>query len=97
MALASNFNGQLGLVVTNIRMPVMDGLELAIHLARIKPTLPVLFISGFANSVAVPGPLLAKPFGADTLLAAVALFLPVTQESSLAVAAEAVEVDPLPQ
>jgi len=77
LALASTLDGQLGLVVTDLQMPVMDGLELATRLARLKPTLPVLFISGFANSVAVPGPILAKPFGADALLAAVAQFLPV--------------------
>ena len=80
LALASTLNGQLGLVVTDIRMPVMDGLELATRLARLKPTLPVLFISGFANSMAVPSPVLAKPFSADALLAAVAQFLPVRAE-----------------
>lgn len=83
LALASTLDGQLGLVVTDIRMPVMDGLELATHLARLKPTLPVVFISGFANSLAVPGPVLAKPFGADTLLAAVAQFLPVITDGQL--------------
>lgn len=76
LALANTLNGQLGLVVTDIRMPVMDGLELATRLAGLKPTVPVLFISGFANGVAVPGPILAKPFGADALLEAVAQFLP---------------------
>jgi len=77
LVLASTLNGQLGLIVTDVRMPVMDGLELASRLARLKPTVPVLFISGFANSVALPGPVLAKPFGADALLATVAQFLPV--------------------
>ena len=80
LALASTLNGQLGLVVTDIRMPVMDGLELATRLARLKPTLPVLFISGFADSMAVSSPVLAKPFSADALLAAVAQFLPVRAE-----------------
>ena len=59
----------------------MDGLELATRLTRLKPTLPVLFISGYADSMAVPCPVLAKPFSADALLAAVAQFLPVRLQS----------------
>ena len=63
LALASALNGQLSLVVTDIRMPVMDGLELASHLIELNPKLPILFISGFLPATAkVPGLLLSKPF-----------------------------------
>ena len=62
LTLASTLIDQLGLVITDIRMPVMDGVQLAAHLAQLRPTLPILFISGFAGGVDLPGPVLPKPF-----------------------------------
>jgi CheY-like chemotaxis protein len=63
LALASTLDGQLSLVVTDVRMPVMDGLELASHLIESNPKLPIMFISGFLPATAkVPGLLLTKPF-----------------------------------
>jgi CheY-like chemotaxis protein len=69
LAIASTLDGRLGLVITDIRMPVMDGLELASNLAIIDPALPVLFTSAFCapNSV-IPGPVLTKPFAPATFL-----------------------------
>jgi two-component system cell cycle sensor histidine kinase/response regulator CckA len=66
-------NGHVALVVTDIRMPNMDGLELARHLAARTPAPPLLFISGFALAVGeqLPGLFLAKPFKPDELVAAV--------------------------
>ncbi len=62
LALASTLREQLGLVVTDIRMPVMDGLALAASLAEFSPPPAILFISGFAGPNQLPGPVLAKPF-----------------------------------
>jgi CheY-like chemotaxis protein len=53
------------LVLTDLRMPKMDGWELATHLARRSPPLPVLFMSGYdehLGSESIAGPVLAKPF-----------------------------------
>jgi CheY-like chemotaxis protein len=64
-------------VVTDVEMPRMSGVELARRLARYRPDLPVLFISGLApdglgsEQTAVPGQrfaFLAKPFSEQTLL-----------------------------
>jgi two-component system cell cycle sensor histidine kinase/response regulator CckA len=37
------------LVLTDLRMPVMDGRQLAAALARLHPSLPIVFMSGFTN------------------------------------------------
>ena len=68
LAIASTLNDQLGLVVADILLPVMDGLELAGHLAGLDPPPPVLFISGVGADRNIPGPVLAKPFGPTAFL-----------------------------
>lgn len=81
LAIASTLHEQLGLVVTDILLPVMDGLDLADHLARLDPAPPVLFISGITPDRDVPGPLLAKPFGPSAFLEQVNRILPAAQHS----------------
>lgn len=52
-------------VITDIRMPGMDGWQLAAVLKTMTPPKPVLFVSGYAahtGAIALPGPVLAKPF-----------------------------------
>jgi two-component system, cell cycle sensor histidine kinase and response regulator CckA len=39
------------LLITDVMMPGMNGLELARQVGRLAPSLPVLFISGFTNGV----------------------------------------------
>ena len=72
LAIASTLAGQLDLVVTDVLLPVMDGLELAAHLACLKPPPAVLFISGIATHRDVPAPVLTKPFGPTAFLKQVA-------------------------
>jgi FixJ family two-component response regulator len=71
--------GQLGLVVTDIRMPGMNGVELAACLAHHKPPPPVLFLSGVSGDRNVASPVLAKPFGPSAFLEQVARMLPRVQ------------------
>jgi two-component system cell cycle sensor histidine kinase/response regulator CckA len=71
LALAHAVPGQLGLVITDIQMPNMDGLTLAENLARLSPPPPVLFITGFARGYEIPGPCLTKPFLPSALVEAV--------------------------
>jgi two-component system, cell cycle sensor histidine kinase and response regulator CckA len=65
------------LVLTDLRMPVMDGRQLAAALARMRPSLPIIFMSGFTAQLMdmrLVSPHLAflpKPFQNDDLLATI--------------------------
>jgi two-component system, cell cycle sensor histidine kinase and response regulator CckA len=67
----------VALVLTDLRMPVMDGRQFAAALARVRPDLPIVFMSGFTAQlmdmrlVSPHLAFLAKPFKNDALLAAV--------------------------
>jgi len=74
--------GKLSLVVTDIRMPEMDGTELAAHLARLTPAPPVLFVSGFTVHGDLPGPFLPKPFAPRALAEQVRAILGIPGEQS---------------
>ena len=63
-------------VVTDIRMPRMNGLELAEAIGRMPAPPPVLFVSGFPGAPdQMPGPFLTKPFHLDDVRAAIARFI----------------------
>ena len=64
----------IDIVVTDVMMPHVTGLELVRTLRRRRPALPVVFMSGYAGlddatlaELAALGPLVAKPFAQDTL------------------------------
>jgi CheY-like chemotaxis protein len=62
------------LLLTDIVMPGMSGLSLAAQAHHMKPTLQVIFMSGFANEYQdeLSGPVcLRKPFKAPELLTAI--------------------------
>ncbi len=64
------------LVITDVLMPVMGGVELAERLREVAPQVPVLFISGYAEDpglqrMAGEVPFLPKPFTPPDLLGAV--------------------------
>jgi two-component system, cell cycle sensor histidine kinase and response regulator CckA len=75
--LAHGAHQQVGLVLTDLRMPVMDGRQLAAALARLHPTLPIVFMSGFTAQlvdmqlISPHMAFLPKPFRNDDLLATV--------------------------
>ena len=62
--------GRVDMIITDIRMPEMDGLELAANVAKQFPRTHVVFASG--EDLDVPGPVVRKPFDPEDLLAAIA-------------------------
>jgi CheY-like chemotaxis protein len=73
-ALSFLLQGVVDVIVSDIRMPRMDGWDLAAHLRNMTPAPPVLFVSGYDAHIGsgnLPGPVLAKPFSAERLLDAV--------------------------
>jgi CheY-like chemotaxis protein len=80
LRMARRVKQTLSLVISDIQMPVMDGVEFHRRFRPLYPDVPILFITGQGSSVLgrVPGQgehLLLKPFEPDLLLEAVARLL----------------------
>jgi CheY-like chemotaxis protein len=65
-------NPHIALLLTDVVMPGMNGIELARHARAMRATLPIVFISGYADPNSVVGdtawqPILHKPFRANEL------------------------------
>ena len=74
--------GRFDLLLTDIKMPVMDGLALALATARDFPTLPILLMTGYADQrerafglEALISDVIAKPFAVADIKFAVAAAL----------------------
>jgi CheY-like chemotaxis protein len=81
-ALLGTVGTQIGLVVSDIAMPRMTGLELAALIAERWPTVPVLLVSGEgAPPESYRGGFLAKPFRPNALVEAVSGLLPFSQST----------------
>jgi two-component system, cell cycle response regulator CpdR len=70
--------GRFDLLLTDIRMPIMDGIALALAAARDYPNLTILLMTGYADQReraygldAIIHDVIAKPFSVPTLRAAV--------------------------
>lgn len=64
------------LLFTDILMPGANGFEVAAHARKLRPTLRILYGTGFVESIGLNpatlhGTLIRKPYRADTLLAIV--------------------------
>ena len=71
------------LLLSDIMMPVMDGIALALTISRDQPELPIVLITGYAdqrerahNLEALVHQVVAKPFSLDEICAVVADALP---------------------
>jgi CheY-like chemotaxis protein len=74
------------LLLADVKMPVMDGIALALKVSRDRPDLPILLMTGFADQreradglETLVKDVLAKPFTLDELLAAVGRALKVAE------------------
>lgn len=59
----------IDLLMTDVGLPVMDGRELAKQARMLRPKLPILFASGYAENIDVPDDMqvIGKPFSIDQL------------------------------
>jgi two-component system, cell cycle sensor histidine kinase and response regulator CckA len=78
LALAQSHAGPIGMMLTDVIMPGMNGRELAERLRQSRPETRVLFMSGYTDRIMSPDGILdpsvaylQKPFTADQLSAAV--------------------------
>ena len=76
------------MVVTDVVMPRMGGIELARRLRQARPDLPILFVTGYVeqseslHESAAGTPVLLKPFSPEALLRAVSSAIQACASSS---------------
>ncbi|WP_296257427.1 MULTISPECIES: response regulator [unclassified Pseudomonas] len=60
---------RIDLMMTDKGLPDMDGVQLAQKAAELRPSLPILFASGYAENIDVPAGMhsIGKPFSIDQL------------------------------
>ena len=69
LVLLENPDTVIDLLMTDVGLPEMDGRELATQARALRPCLPILFASGYAESLEVPAGMhvIGKPFSIDQL------------------------------
>jgi hypothetical protein len=74
IALATDYDGQIDLLVTDVVMPKMLGKEVAERICQTRPDIKVLYISGYARPVLASAGrldrdvhLIEKPFSAAAI------------------------------
>jgi two-component system cell cycle sensor histidine kinase/response regulator CckA len=87
LKVAEEFKGHIALLVTDMMMPQMNGLQLAAQLRQKRPDTRTLFLSGYTDSTVVQqGPLhpdehfLQKPFASETLVSKVREIIDTPEE-----------------
>lgn len=64
-------NSQFDLVLSDVRMPYLDGVALALHLRSVNPNLPIILMTGVPSDIITPKlynvPCLSKPLSLANL------------------------------
>ncbi len=88
LRLARNFQGRIHLLLTDIMITGMNGLEVAASVTRFRPGIRVFFMSGYADQDLLrqglldpDTPLLHKPFSPQELAARVRAILDLPSKS----------------
>lgn len=74
LGIAERFTGSIDLLLADVIMPGLSGPELATAIRERRPTIPVLFMSGFTEDLAIgpglspPAHFISKPFEPGQLL-----------------------------
>jgi len=71
----------IDLVFTDVQMPGMNGFQLANAIQRLRPSVPVVYATGYSGTLAEndnhpPGPILSKPYRLATLRSVMDASLP---------------------
>jgi|SRR6266487_4276405 len=70
--LSRSYEGRIDILISDIRMPRLNGVELAIQLSSERPGIKTLLISGYPGiDVPTEFPLLSKPFSPAALRQAI--------------------------
>ena len=69
LALLESRDTLIDLLMTDVGLPGMNGQELAARARELRPSLPILFASGYAENLQVPAGMhvIGKPFSIDQL------------------------------
>lgn len=69
LEILANPGKDIDLMMTDHGLPGMDGCELSQKARQLRPALPILFASGYAETIEVPGDMhvIGKPFSIDQL------------------------------
>lgn len=69
LSLLQEMQQRIDLLMTDVGLPGMNGRELAERARELRPQLPVLFASGYTESIEVPDGMsvIGKPFSIDQL------------------------------
>jgi CheY-like chemotaxis protein len=78
LGVVNNTAQVIDLMMTDVGLPDMDGKQLATQVRELRPTLPILFASGYAEHIDVPPGMqvIGKPFSIDQLRDKVKSMLP---------------------
>ncbi len=78
LAHVQNLGQVIDLMMTDVGLPDMSGTELAVEVRALRPVLPILFASGYAENINVPTGMhvIGKPFSIDQLRDKVKSLLP---------------------